>query len=250
MALFSGFEGAMGRWVVVSNYLKPFLEENGWTIDLYTANSRIHFSNPNTGQHYDCVSGTSTPDLNIAACLGYNSGAAYNAQPGHLGVTVCRLGTYGATDFSYFYNCGNDIHNSLLYNGSWNSNSFFHIENKIANWAGGQGLAAASLGSGAGILVNVDGVGRVGYGTHGNTPLYQGPMEWNRSSYLVPVLMCVNDWVETSANKIPVGYLSDMYSCSPGSDFLRNEIVTINGNDHIWAVIGTTWCLVRLRARP
>lgn len=252
MPLYVSGTGIVDRWAQIAIF-KGFLEDNGWQTDLYTAGSRFHFSRPGKNQHYDMVSGVQTGEIAIAACTGFNSGAAYSAQPGHYGVTSCRFGTGAAGDFWGYYSCGDDIYVRSTYTSNPHGCVFFDITQKIGNWAGGVGVAAggtsgqiAFLGASGNGWVLIDGVGRGIYGTHGNTPLALIPSEWNRASLLVPVLMCANDWVETATNKIPIGYLSDYYTCSPGSDFQNLEIVTINGKDHIWAYIGMAWGLLKL----
>lgn len=241
---------AKSNWTMMA-LLKTFLESNGWVTDLWSAGSRYHFSHPISGAHYDAVSGASS-NIVFAGCTGFNSGAAYNAQPGHYGTREVRFANHTvATDFYGFYSCNDDVYVCNIFNSVWSSFAFFSIKNKIGNWTGGFGLGgslsnSAHFGNSDQMTLLVNGTGRVLYGSHGNNPITYYPMEWNRSSLLVPALICVNDWVETAANKIPVGYLSDFYSCNIGSDFVMNDIVSINGKDHIWTHIGASWCLIKL----
>lgn len=234
------------RQTFINDYFKPFLEGIGWTIDLYVNNSRIHFSNPNTDQHYE-ITWSSTYNITITGCTGFDSGAAYNAQPGHYGTFTSSSFVWGSSGRAGGLYCsGDNIHWTGRAGASQYPITFslFNATRKIGGWAGGPGFALA----GSGCAFSIDGVGRTGAWTHGNTPLNQRPLVWTRSSYLVPVMLFANDWVESSSFKIPIGYIDGLYSCSPGDDWKENEIVTINGEQYIWALPYDSWGLIHLKA--
>lgn len=86
--------------------LVTFATANGWVV--YTPTSGYVFHNPTTGQYVGVAANTNT--FLLAGALGYNSGAAWNAQPGATTNTARANDCAGPYKAYYFFSGPGYIH--------------------------------------------------------------------------------------------------------------------------------------------
>lgn len=232
-------------------FYKTALEGAGWVIDRYDVGSRLHAHFGD--EHIEIVS-NDTAKLQGCYCTGYDSGAAWSAQPGTSPAIVWYSRIYAATDYLQIHVCDNRILVGLRYNnGALYGGLFFgKITNKVGSWNGGRLFTGNNTTSaqvlGATIPIScleLEGawITNSVYGTYNNTPLIYRPLVHTGAIFLTPILMCKNNDV-TASLKHPLGYIDGIYNATPHDYYLDEETVLIDGVLYRWICPGW-WYLCR-----
>lgn len=241
MALFESGTLSGGRTELLSK-LRDFVEANGWTVDLYTANSRLHFHKG--AYHFECsVYGGET---HWAACTGYDSGATAWTQPGtsaHFKFTTVQ------NQYAYaFVSCETAVYMSIICSTNemywgWTGAGWIPEENKIGAWAGGQFIMSGIPG----YFFDTDGYtyssmyiedawtgnSAAANGIVGTYPCIAGgkqPFPFNYGVLPLPVTIFQ---CKSSSYRVPIGYAPGAYRLSAGNIYTDVDILQINGADHV-----------------
>lgn len=223
----------------------------GWTIDTYTAGSRLH---AHFGTEHISIGSYDAYRLQAYYCTGYNGGAGVGAQPGTSPAVYFTWALLSAGDYLTLQIQDSQI---ILTGRGYNTNwccSFFYgiITQKIGSWNGGRLLvgdnqtASSPLGSGPGSgYLYLEGAWVSGlYGTHVNAHyLYCRPLSFSGASFLCPIMMCKNNTVDSSL-KHPIGYISGLYQAAPSYFYEDADTILIGEDTYRWILVNGQWWLL------